>query len=158
MVINTGTSGITIVAWWGAILSTIVLAWDIYKWRTSGPKLRVAVQTGMQTFNMPEYDGKTLILVYVTNYGDRPTTITNLGLKFYPSAWAKIRNKATKAFVFPRPNTAQPLPFELKQGNLWCGIGEQTPEVLAMAKSGHLICELYHSHVNKPVRRRVVIR
>jgi len=30
----------SIVAWWGAILSTIVFLWDIYKHRTAGPRLR----------------------------------------------------------------------------------------------------------------------
>ena len=55
-----------IVAWWGAILATIVFAWDIYKWWTAGPKLRVSVQTGMKSINMPQYDDKTLIHVNVS--------------------------------------------------------------------------------------------
>jgi hypothetical protein len=157
MMINTDTSGITIVAWWGAILSTIILAWDIYKWRTSGPKLRVTIQTGMLSFNIPEYEGKQLVTVNVTNYGNQPTTITTLGFKFYPNILFKIRNKHTKAFIIPEPNTMQPTPFELKQGNLWNAIVVQTSDLVDMARSGHLICELYHSHQEKPVRRRVVI-
>ena len=32
-------------SWWGAVLATIVFLWDIYKWWTVGPKLRVSVQT-----------------------------------------------------------------------------------------------------------------
>jgi HJR/Mrr/RecB family endonuclease len=68
-----------IVAWWGAVLATIVFLWDIYKWRTAGRKLRVSVQSGMKSINMPQFEGKTLIHVNVSNYGDRPTTITNLG-------------------------------------------------------------------------------
>ena len=58
-----------IVAWWGAILASIVFVWDIYKWWTAGPKLRVSVHTGMMSINMPQYDGKTLIHVNVSNYG-----------------------------------------------------------------------------------------
>jgi len=154
------TSGITIVAWWGAILSTVVLVWDVYKWRTSGPKLRVAVLTGMEGIDIPGYEGEALISVNVTNYGDRPTTITSVGFKFYRTAWARIRNKPETFFVLAYPNKAQPLPFELKQGNFWSGTaGEgETTDIRMMADSGHLICELYHSHREKPVRRRVVIR
>jgi len=73
----------SIVAWWGAILSTIVFLWDMYKHNTAGPKLRFTVQTGMETLNMPRFEGRTVILTNVTNYGDRPTTITNLGYLYY---------------------------------------------------------------------------
>jgi len=73
----------SIVAWWGAILSTIVFLWDIYKHRTAGPKLRFTVQTGMGTIHMPMYDGKTVMIANVTNYGDRPTTISGLSYVYY---------------------------------------------------------------------------
>jgi hypothetical protein len=71
-----GSTGI--VAWWGAILSTIVFLWDIYKWQTSGPRIRFSVQTNMRTINVSGYKGKTLVSTNVTNYGERPTTLTNL--------------------------------------------------------------------------------
>ena len=48
----------TILAVWGAVLSTIVFAWDIYKWRTSGPRLRFFASGNMETVNMPAYDGR----------------------------------------------------------------------------------------------------
>jgi hypothetical protein len=67
-----------IVAWWGAILATIVFAWDIIKWRLAGPKLRLSVNSGMQSINISEYEGKTLISATVVNYGDRPTTVTHM--------------------------------------------------------------------------------
>jgi len=82
-----------IVAWWGAVLSSVVFLWDIYKWWTAGQKLRVTVQTGMKSINMPQYDGKTLILVNVANYGDRPTTITNLGYLYFTSLLGWIRRR-----------------------------------------------------------------
>jgi len=63
-----------IVAWWGAALSTIMLLWDIYKWRTAGPKIRMSVTANMISINNPETDGKTLIRIDVTNYGDSDLT------------------------------------------------------------------------------------
>lgn len=148
---------IEFVAWWGAILATVVLAWDIYKWRTAGPKLRTTVQTGMQSINMPQYDGKTLITVNVSNYGDRPTTITNLGYLYFPNYWRRFRHWPEKAFVIPNPSDTQRLPFELKQGSLWSGIAIQDTEIAKMAKEGLLYCVLHHSHNERPIYRRVVV-
>ncbi|MGZ4976627.1 MAG: hypothetical protein ACXV8O_05685 [Methylobacter sp.] len=158
MTINTDISTITLVAWWGAILSTFVFCWDIYKWRTAGPKIRLNILSGMESINMPLYEGKTLILVNVTNYGDRPTTITNLAFKFYPDLISRLLKKTSKAFVIPQPNPAQQLPFELKQGTVWSGISEQSADIEQMAKAGHLICEIYHSHRHKPETKRIHVR
>ena len=146
-----------IVAWWGAVLATIVFLWDIYKWWTVGPKLRVSVQTGMESINMPQYEGKTLILVNVSNYGDRPTTITNLGYLYFTTFWKRARHRPDKAAIVPNPSDTQRLPFELKQGNLWSGIAIQDEQVTAWAKEGLLYCVLYHSHSERPIYRRVVV-
>jgi hypothetical protein len=148
----------TIVAWWGAVLSSVVFLWDIYKWWTAGPKIRFSVQSGMESINMPEYDGKTLILAKVTNYGDRPTTITNLGFLYFGSIWSKLRKKSDKAFIIPNPSTVQRLPFELKQGSIWSGVAIQDSQVEALAMKGRLYCVLYHSHDEKPIMARVEIR
>lgn len=146
-----------IVAWWGAILATIVFIWDIYKWKMAGAKLRVTVQSNMESINIPQYDGKTLIAVNVVNYGDRPTTITNLGFLWFENLWNRIRRRPDKAFIIPNPSQAQVLPFELKQGNLWSGIAVQDVAVEAMARDGLLYCVLYHTHTEKPVYRRLRI-
>jgi hypothetical protein len=147
-----------ILAWWGAVLSTLVFLWDIYKWRTQGPKMRMSVQSGMESINMPNLDGKKLFIINVTNYGDRSTTITNTGLLHYTSIWAYIRNRPNKMFVMPQPSTAQPIPFELKQGNVWTGIGIQDEKLEEVAKHGYLFCVVYHSHCERPLKRRVIIR
>jgi len=36
-------------AWWGAILATVVLLWDIFKWRATRVRLRITAQPNMQT-------------------------------------------------------------------------------------------------------------
>jgi hypothetical protein len=146
-----------VVAWWGAILSTTIFLWDIYKWRTSGPKLRVSVQAGMQSINMPEFEGKTLILTNVSNYGDRPTTITNLAFLYYKNIWSLIRDRNDKGFIVATPSTVQRIPYELKQGTMWTGISIQDEEIENMARNGYLICALYHSHNEKPIKRRLVL-
>lgn len=147
----------SIVAWWGAILSTIVFMWDIYKHRTAGPRLRFTAQTGMETLNMPMYKGKTVILANVTNYGDRPTTITNLGYLYFDRPFLRKRIP-DKAAVVPNPSITQPLPFELKPGAVWMGIAIQDPQIEKWATTGILDMMLYHSHSQKPLRQRVVIK
>src|SRR5438045_1208122 len=107
------------VAWWGAILATVVFLWDIYKWRTAGPKLRFFVQTGMMMTNEPIFKGKRLIDIRVSNFGDRPTTLTNVSGMHYLSRWARFRNKAEHAFVITQFGTGTPPPIELKQGAIW---------------------------------------
>jgi hypothetical protein len=146
-----------IIAWWGAILSSIVFVWEIYKWKSSGPKIRFSVQTGMQSINMPGLEGKRLVLVNVTNYGERPTTITNLGYLYFDSIWSWLRRRPDKAFVIPFPNTVQQLPFALEPGAVWTGMAIQDNQVEDMATKGRLYCMLYHSHDENPIRRRVVV-
>lgn len=147
-----------LVAWWGAVLSTVVFLWDIYKHRTAGPRLRFTVQTGMETVNMPMYQGKTVILVNATNLGDRPTTITHLGYLYYEKRKFFRKREPDKAAVVPTPNLAHPLPFELRPGVLWNGIAIQDPQIEKWATTGILDMILYHSHANKPMRRRIIIR
>jgi len=150
-------SSTVIVAWWGAILSSIVFAWDIYKYFHAGPKLRFSVQTGMKTINMPLYDGKRVILANVTNYGDRPTTITNLGYLYFKKRRFRRSRIPDKAAIVPNPSTAQPLPFELKPGTVWMGIAHQDTEIEEWATGGILYMALYHSHSEKPLLRRVIV-
>jgi len=151
-------SSTAFVAWWGAILSTIVLLWDIYKYRHAGPKLRFSVQTGMET-NVPQYEGKTLILVKVSNSGDRATTITKLGCLYFTKRWRAIirRTKPDRPSIVLTPSSAEPLPYELKAGGIWTGFIVQEPDVEQRARTGFLYVVLYHSHSKKPIRQRAVI-
>ncbi len=148
-------SSTTFVAWWGAILSTIVFLWDTYKYRKAGPKLCFDVRTGMVL--VPSADKRTFIQTEVVNYGDRSTTLTNITLFSFEKAWSwsRLRNRPTKAAVLNNPNAAQPFPCELKAGGIWRGLTEQTPELEDWARKGILYFDLYHSHRTKPVRRRV---
>jgi hypothetical protein len=154
---RTGINPTAIVAWWGAILASIVFLWDIYKYRRAGPKLRVSVRPGMVM--VPSNDKRTFVVTEVVNTGDRSTTLTNLGLAYFEKEWSwkRLRNRPTKLAVTISPNTSEPLPWELKAGNLWRGMTEQTPEIRNWARTGVLYFDLYHSHRRKPLRRRVRI-
>lgn len=146
------------IALWGAILSTVVFLWDIYKWRTAGPKLRFVMQAYMEPVNWPEHDGKRFITFTVTNYGDRPTTITDLGYFYYRNRrWISRKTPPDKCALVVGPSPAQPLPFELKPGTRWIGMTFQTPDIEQLSREGKLFFLLHHSHSEKPVKRRLII-
>ena len=111
----------------------------------------------MESVNIPLYEGKPLILANVTNYGDRPTTITNVGYLYFKGRRFLRKKQADKAAVVPNPSLAQPLPFELKPGVVWSGIIIQAPQIVEWATTGILDMVVYHSHTSKPLRQRVVI-
>jgi hypothetical protein len=146
---GTVITGVTAaVALYGAVLGTL-------NFRRAGPKLRFAVRTGMIV--VPSGDKRTFVQTEVTNYGDRPTTLATIDLRYFekPWSWARLRNRATQAAVLNEPNPAQPFPWELKPGGVWRGLTPQKPELVDWGTKGALYFDLYHSHHPKPVRKRV---
>jgi len=149
---------ISLVAWWGAILSTIVLVWDIYKWLTSGPIVKFTAQPNMKTFGMPEREGKTYVSIRATNTGDRPTTILTVAFQSYKSVLHRLFGKPNKCFVVANPGVPHPIPFELKPGTIWDGLVLQDGNVEELAKSSHLTIELFCSHRSRSMKKHVAIR
>ena len=149
-------SGTDIAAWWGAVIATAVLIWDIYKWRTAGPRLAVDVRSGMKFFNDPNRKDDFFITVRIANTGDRPTTITNMGFAYYSSFLSYLLEKPTKAVTIFRPGT--PLPHILRPGDIWDGAAKQDAELEQWARDGYLFCLIYHSATTKAVQARVKVR
>lgn len=146
-----------VLAWWGAVLATIVFAWDIYKWKTAGAKLSLSVQAGMRGFNTPEFGDSDLIVASVANVGDRATTITHMAMLHYPNFLSWLRGKPAATFLIPQPSTVNPTPYMLAPGGTWLGVGLQDSNTEQMAKNGRLYCHIYHSVSSRPVKARVKI-
>jgi len=151
-------SGTDVAAWWGAVIATAVLIWDIYKWRTAGPRIALDVRSGMKFLNDPSGKDDFFITVRVTNTGDRPTTITNMGFAYYSSFVRYLLKKPTKAVTIFRPGTPHQLPHILKPGDIWDGAAEQDAEMEQWARDGYLLCLIYHSARTKPLEARVKVR
>ena len=156
--INITLSGTDIVAWWGAIVATSVLIWDIYKWRTSGPRIKFIVQPNSLVVGDPARKGKRFISVKATNVGDRPTTITNLVLQHYKNYFNMLRRKPSTSMIVIDPNTSQPIPYILQPGGLWQGLAIQDLELEDLSRNGYLVCGLCHSHSDKEIDRRVILK
>ncbi len=150
-----------IAAWWGAIVATLVFLWDIYKWKTRGPRLSMRLSPHMVVIGDPRREGKTWVTVTVTNTGDQPTTIKSLALEYYTSVWKRIRIRAEKAFVVASPNDHYPLPRVLNPGDEWMGFMPQDRgdiDLEAMSRNGYLVVLLSQSHTDKALRKRLIIK
>ena len=149
-----------VVAWWGAVTATFVLLWDVYKWKTSGPKIRFCAKPNMKTVNIPSREGKTWISATAENIGTGATTITHLCFQYYRNYFKKLIKKPDSSFVVggaeATPN--QSIPYVLNPGTIWQGLALQTDELKKMSREGYLICELYYSQSRKPKERRVIIK
>lgn len=149
----------SIVAWWGAILSTIVLLWDIYKWKTSGPRLKIDITPNMQYFEQGtgRVDDKDYIVLNISNIGQRLTTITHVGMQFFESHLMKVLRKPKASFIVPTPNQHFATPHKLDAGTTWMASIVQTDDLVEMTRKGILDCLVYYSQSNKPLRKRVII-
>jgi hypothetical protein len=147
-----------LVAWWGAILATLVFIWDLYKWLASGPKIKLQVDTNMQLINVPGWNADRYVTVRAINVGDQPTTITTLGLFHYRSLYDRLRNDPTTKAVVAVGGITQPLPYTLNPTCIWDGAIEQNSDVERMLRNGYFFVLLYHSGAKRPVQRRARLR
>ena len=151
------STGITIVAWWGAIVATIVLLWDIYKWKASGPKLRLEVLPDRVIYNDPEREGKIFISFQAQNIGSQPTTISSLYLRSYSSTYNRLLRRSNKA-AYVKPDTVYPLPYVLDPGKVWEAFIIQSQDIEEWAKNSMLYCELSHSQDKRTQIAKLVIK
>lgn len=146
------------IAAYAAVVSTFVLGWDAYKWLNQGPKVRIYAQTGMKVVGGPIPDSKTYVTVTATNYGDRATTITNLGFLYYKTWWrayVPFIRKAERAFIIATPSQAQVIPYRFEPGAQWLGMADQDAGIDKMIEGGYLFAVLYCSTVGRGVRFRL---
>jgi hypothetical protein len=95
----------SVVAAYGAVLSTITAAVQVVNHFRDRVKLKVRVQHGMEIIGDPRYKGMPLTIVYVTNVGRRPVTVTSVGAyRLHP------------ALAFVIPDTNPKTPCELTEG------------------------------------------
>lgn len=162
MATQVGMEATEIAAWWGASVATLVLLWDVYKWKRKGPRLLMRLSPNMQVWGDPHREGKTWVSVTVSNIGDAPTTIKGIGMEFYSNWYRRIRLRPNRAAVFPNPNDTFPLPKVLNPGEEWLGLIPQervdkNRDLEELARTGYLIIWLSQSHRQREMRRRLTI-
>ena len=149
-----------VAAWWGAVIATLVLAWDVFKWKQMGPRLRLTVSPGMKTHgDVPNADPeKTYVLIEAVNVGDKKTELTHVAGLYYRSHLQRLRGKNQQSCLVLNPAFSTQFPCFLEPGQRWLGGMEQTAELEKLSRSGLLYCGIFHSASKKPLTSRVVIR
>lgn len=157
------------IAWYGAILATVVLVFNIWKWSRSRPRLRVRIRANIyyddggvaSVEKTPTGEIQTLIPYYhieVTNVGELPTTI--LGVSATTRAKGileKIRQRGSKfkgeMSYFGRgfiPHYGKAPPHVLSSGEVWsCRVQETAIDGLYQA--GFPKLELTAACYDRPV-------
>ncbi len=149
-----------IAAWWGAVIATLVLVWDVVKWKKRTSSVRVKVSPDMSSFNQHEgrFEDDKSIFVEVVNQSEQPITITHLVLYHYSSMWHVLRRKPEMQGAVPRPGGAQPIPYELEPGKRWVGLIDQKDVEEKTGVKGVLYCGVYHTASNKPALAKTSLR
>ena len=147
-----------IVAWWGAIVATLVLAWDVIKWLRTGPKIR-----GSVTLDVTYGDGELLSTestphgrvskyqdycnIEVVNTGSQPTTILDI---------SATHKKHKDGFKFGATGIAfkehfgKTLPHVLGPGEVWsCRLSMD--RYRNIAEHGQPEIHLNFAHLKKPM-------
>jgi hypothetical protein len=146
-----------IVAWWGAILATVVFIWDIYKWAATGPRLVLTVKVDMKVLGDAEMEDSTYIISEVANVGDRATTLTLMAFEWYRKWWQRLLRKPVKQFFVKNPGRHSSFPHKLDVGDTWNGFARQDEEQSKLMREGYLYCAVYCSSQKRPVSRRAKI-
>lgn len=140
-------------AWFGAITGSLALAWDLYKWKKSGPSLKLEAGTNMKIYG-PTSDDNKYITLRAINTGERTTTITNLSFVYYTNRIACLFRRLKQCFVVPMP-IGQQIPSVLNPGTIWDVSIIQNKEIERMARDGYIEIQLYFSDSNKPKRKKL---
>lgn len=152
-----------IAAWWGAVVASLVLAWDFYKWFATGAKLRIQIHPDLAIVGDPLQEDKNWIRVNVSNIGDRPTTLKSVGMEYYENVWKWLQRRPGKVVIFPNPNQNLPLPRKIDPGEDWDAMIPQERkdkglDFLQMAQDGRLLIYVSRSDKVKTQKKRLVVR
>lgn len=153
---------INYVAWWGAIIATLLLIWDVMKWFKSGARIRalawsnVWYMDGEVTKSEKVEGGVSKVLadychIELINTGNLPTTIMGIEAAHTPG---KIVDQYSGRFGFTRqaftPHFNKKLPAALAPGEVWsCRFAMSN--LVELAKHGSPYIKVHVSHKKKPI-------
>ena len=145
-----------IAAWWGALVATTVVGWDVYKWRNRGAQITVTATPNVRTLNVPGISEDDLFVsITVYNTGDQPSTITNLQGVYYKTLRHRLLRRSNMAFVVVNPGFCPGLPSVIQPGGMWQGGISQSELLSDTGPGGHLFCGVSTSTSKGPHLVRV---
>jgi hypothetical protein len=148
------------VAIYAAVVATIVLLWDIYKWwHSERLKLDGFVSPDMTTFGSattPDTEGKTFSTIRVQNRGSVPCVIQLVMLVAYKNLFPQLRGKPSLKAVVDHSSIFGPrLPCRLEKGQEFSSAVIQDEEFEKMSREQRLFMGVTHTMSSKPFLVRV---
>jgi hypothetical protein len=134
-------------ALWGALVATSVMVWDIYKWKTEGPKIRISASAHIKVLGDESLEGKTFISIDIMNIGGGASTILKIGFVHFKNRWMKLLGRRHGPFYWVvRPRSQHELPHFLESGKFWSGLANQNEELENLSKKGFVHLAVMFSH------------
>ena len=133
-------------AWWGAVIATMVLGWDIIKWRSRGPRLRTLISQ--------RDAGELEFRVFVSNTGDQPATIESVMLKCFERRLWIFRKRVDLYDVISLSGNNGFPPLTPQPGEPWEVFIDPCRQIPKLPPRGRLILaiEIQESHRSRPYR------
>lgn len=138
-----------IAAWWGACVATLLLLWDVFKWRYTGAELAVDVMPYMPFFddNGEFVSDKNTIGITVSNIGTTSTTLTSVVACSYETRWHELIRKETYIAGWP---SWFDLPVVVRPGEQWSCYLDQSEDLVEDSHKYQLYFGVKHSRSKKP--------
>jgi len=145
-------------AWWGAVVATLAVIWNIIVAIRSGARVHVRANPDMQVFpRQPITGDKTYISVTAVNRGNSSTTITHCCGYYTKNIWDRIRGKKQQFFVNTDVSLGKPIPYVLRPGEEWSNMADQM-DIQEKCAGGLLYIGIIHNQRKRPVYKRVKFR
>jgi hypothetical protein len=139
-------------AWWGAIIASLALLWNVIVAVRAGAKMEISVTPNMEMYPPnPGQEGKTYIFLKAVNTGTSPTTITHFH-GYQANSRMEYFRKKHRPFIVGNNGYYKQLPVKLGPGEEWMGIVEQDEEFI----NGELLyIGIIHNQKKKPIFKQV---
>ncbi|WP_092791552.1 MULTISPECIES: hypothetical protein [Rheinheimera] len=139
-------------AWWGAIIASFALIWNVVVFLRSGARIKIVVTPNMELQPpIPGSEGQKYIFVKAVNTGSSATTITHF-YGFTASSHFERFRKRINQFIINGDGSYNKLPAKLEPGEEWIGLAIQDDELL---KEKLVYYGIYHNQKDKPVCKKV---
>jgi hypothetical protein len=144
---------------YAALLSSALAALQIRNYFHSGVRLKLSlIADGMTIGGGSDLDENDIVILSVTNRGDRPTVIQNMVLLEDGSWWQRFRKRPKRKFIIPNPELKgypPNIPFDLKPSQSWTGVIRTRPDIIPNLYTGKFYAGICASHRNKPYLERI---
>lgn len=145
------------VKWWGAILATIALGWNVWNSLSNAPKLKVKLRPNTTypdarviSTEETEYGEEKELASYchieITNVGKLPATVTNIEATHSTNGNGQLYSSSQRFLSHSKEN----IPLFIAPGQLWsCRL--EMEDIYNMAKRGIPEIHITVSYKDKPI-------